>query len=68
MSVTRRVATVWQALRAYFPTFASPATDATDILEVRRVSLTISRAPLREHPYANVKMCDVWTATDGRQA
>ena len=44
-SVTRRVAIAWRALRAHSPTFASPATDATDILEVGRVSLTISRAP-----------------------
>ena len=55
MSVTRRVAIAWRALRAHSPTFASPATDATDILEVGRISLTISREPQRENPYANVK-------------
>ena len=55
MSVNRRVATEWQALCEYSPTFASPATDATDILEFGRVSLATSRALERENPYVNVK-------------
>jgi len=55
MSVTRLAATVWRDLHAHSPTFASPATSVTDILEVGRVSLTTSRAPQRENPYANVK-------------
>jgi len=52
---TRLAAIAWRAFRARSPTFASPATAVTDILEFGRVSLTTSRAPQRENPYANVK-------------
>jgi len=37
------------------PTFASPATNVTDILEVGHISQTISRVWQRENPFVNVK-------------
>jgi len=55
MSATRHAVTVWRAHRARSPTFASPATDVTDILEVGRVSPTISRGRQRENSFVSVK-------------
>jgi len=57
MSVTGRVATVWRALRACSPTFASPATDVTDILEVGRVLPTISRTQKKRKSVCECKRC-----------
>ena len=53
--MTRLVAIVWRALSARSPTFASNAKNVTDILEVGRVSPTISRAGQRENPFVSVK-------------
>jgi len=53
-SATRHVATVCRAFRARSPTFVSPATKVTDILEVGKFSLTRSRALQRETPFLNV--------------
>ena len=57
------VATVWRALRARSPALVSPAMIVTDILEVGRVSPTISRARQIENPFANVN--DVAQHVDG---
>ena len=65
MSVTRLVR---RALRARSPTLAPFATNVTDILEVGRVSPTISRVRQRGNQYASRNdVDDGWTiVTDAR--